>query len=120
MSAARYMSRPMKSEGRQSKVQFEVSLKSAPQRVVVRRGSARLAGRSGQIRLGLPPAAQFLDALFELFDTIRRFAVFAGVHDGNYIIRAGRVLCHGTAEEVLANPEARKYYFGEGPGLDAA
>jgi lipopolysaccharide export system ATP-binding protein len=42
------------------------------------------------------------------------------ITDRSYIIRAGRVLCHGTAEEVLANPEARKYYFGEGPGLDAA
>ena len=38
----------------------------------------------------------------------------------SYIIRAGKVLCHGSAEEVLANPEARKYYFGDGPGLDAA
>jgi lipopolysaccharide export system ATP-binding protein len=42
------------------------------------------------------------------------------ITDRSYIIRAGRVLCHGTAEEVLANPEARKYYFGEGPGLEAA
>jgi lipopolysaccharide export system ATP-binding protein len=42
------------------------------------------------------------------------------ITDRSYIIRAGRVLCHGTAEEVLANPEARKYYFGDGPGLDAA
>jgi lipopolysaccharide export system ATP-binding protein len=24
------------------------------------------------------------------------------------------VLCHGRPEEVLRNPEARKYYFGEG------
>ena len=31
----------------------------------------------------------------------------------SYVIREGRVLCHGTPEEVLANPEARKYYFGE-------
>jgi lipopolysaccharide export system ATP-binding protein len=42
------------------------------------------------------------------------------ITDRSYIIRAGRVLCHGTAEEVLNNPEARKYYFGDGPGLDAA
>ncbi|HKD36785.1 MAG TPA: LPS export ABC transporter ATP-binding protein [Pirellulales bacterium] len=42
------------------------------------------------------------------------------ITDRSYIIRAGRVLCHGTAEEVLANPEARKYYFGDGPGLEAA
>ena len=38
----------------------------------------------------------------------------------SYIIRAGKVLCHGSADEVLNNPEARKYYFGDGPGLDAA
>jgi len=31
----------------------------------------------------------------------------------SYVIQAGRVLCHGTPEEVLANPEARKVYFGE-------
>ncbi len=41
------------------------------------------------------------------------------ITDRSYIIRNGRVLCHGTAEEVLNNPEARKYYFGEGTGLDA-
>jgi lipopolysaccharide export system ATP-binding protein len=42
------------------------------------------------------------------------------ITDRSYIIRAGQVLCHGTAEEVLANPEARKYYFGDGSGLEAA
>ena len=31
----------------------------------------------------------------------------------SYVIRAGKVLCHGRPEQVLANPEARKYYFGE-------
>lgn len=31
----------------------------------------------------------------------------------SYVIRQGRVLCHGSPEEVLGNPEARKYYFGE-------
>ncbi|HOA52128.1 MAG: LPS export ABC transporter ATP-binding protein [Thermogutta sp.] len=35
------------------------------------------------------------------------------VTDRSYVIRAGRVLCHGTPEEVIANPEARKSYFGE-------
>jgi hypothetical protein len=30
------------------------------------------------------------------------------------VIRSGTVLCHGSREEVLSNPEARKYYFGEG------
>ncbi|MDR1142382.1 MAG: LPS export ABC transporter ATP-binding protein [Planctomycetaceae bacterium] len=31
----------------------------------------------------------------------------------SYVIQAGQVLCHGTPEEVLSNPEARKVYFGE-------
>jgi lipopolysaccharide export system ATP-binding protein len=39
------------------------------------------------------------------------------ITDRSYVIRAGTVLCHGEPEEVLANPEARKYYFGEGIGL---
>jgi lipopolysaccharide export system ATP-binding protein len=36
------------------------------------------------------------------------------ITDRSYVIRAGQVLCHGQREEVLQNPEARKYYFGEG------
>jgi lipopolysaccharide export system ATP-binding protein len=35
------------------------------------------------------------------------------ITDRSYVIRAGKVLCHGHPHEVLANPEARKYYFGE-------
>jgi lipopolysaccharide export system ATP-binding protein len=35
------------------------------------------------------------------------------ITDRTYVIRAGRVLCHGRADEVLQNEEARKYYFGE-------
>jgi lipopolysaccharide export system ATP-binding protein len=35
------------------------------------------------------------------------------ITDRSYVIRAGQVLCHGRPGEVLANPEARKYYFGE-------
>ncbi len=35
------------------------------------------------------------------------------ITDRSYVIRAGKVLCHGHPDEVLANPEARKYYFGE-------
>jgi lipopolysaccharide export system ATP-binding protein len=31
----------------------------------------------------------------------------------SYVIQAGKVLCHGTPEEVLANPEAQKVYFGD-------
>jgi lipopolysaccharide export system ATP-binding protein len=42
------------------------------------------------------------------------------ITDRSYVIRAGRVLCHGRPAEVLSNPEARKYYFGEGidKGMD--
>jgi lipopolysaccharide export system ATP-binding protein len=36
------------------------------------------------------------------------------ITDRSYVIRAGAVLCHGSPDEVLRNPEARKYYFGEG------
>jgi len=31
----------------------------------------------------------------------------------SYVIQSGKVLCHGTPEEVLANPEAQKVYFGD-------
>jgi lipopolysaccharide export system ATP-binding protein len=39
------------------------------------------------------------------------------ITDRSYVIRSGQVLCHGTPNEVLQNPEARKYYFGEGMDL---
>ena len=35
------------------------------------------------------------------------------ITDRSYVIRSGQVLCHGRPAEVLSNPEARKYYFGE-------
>jgi lipopolysaccharide export system ATP-binding protein len=35
------------------------------------------------------------------------------ITDRSYVIRAGQVLCHGTPEEVLSDPEARRCYFGE-------
>ncbi|MGA1619377.1 MAG: LPS export ABC transporter ATP-binding protein [Pirellulales bacterium] len=37
------------------------------------------------------------------------------ITDRSYVVRAGKILCHGTAEEVLNNPDAKKYYFGETP-----
>ncbi len=40
------------------------------------------------------------------------------ITDRSYVIRAGQVLCHGKPDEVLSNPEARKYYFGEGMDMD--
>jgi lipopolysaccharide export system ATP-binding protein len=39
------------------------------------------------------------------------------ITDRSYVIRQGRVLCHGRPREVLNNPEARKYYFGDGMDL---
>jgi lipopolysaccharide export system ATP-binding protein len=43
------------------------------------------------------------------------------ITDRSYVIRSGKVLCHGSADEVLNNPDARKYYFGDGsPPTSAA
>ena len=42
------------------------------------------------------------------------------ITDRSYVIRSGQVLCHGRPNEVLANREARKYYFGEGMDLGDA
>jgi len=36
--------------------------------------------------------------------------------DRSYIVFRGQILCNGSAEEVLTNPDARKYYFGDSPG----
>ncbi|MDA0658499.1 MAG: LPS export ABC transporter ATP-binding protein [Planctomycetota bacterium] len=41
------------------------------------------------------------------------------ITDRSYVIRQGQVLCHGTPREVLSNPDARKYYFGEGIDADS-
>lgn len=35
------------------------------------------------------------------------------ITDRSYVVRNGKVLCAGTPDEVLSNPEARKCYFGE-------
>ena len=35
------------------------------------------------------------------------------ITDTAYVIRAGKVLCHGSPAEVLANPEAQEFYFGK-------
>lgn len=42
------------------------------------------------------------------------------ITDRSYVVRAGGILCHGSPEDVLRNPDAIKYYFGDGMGLDAA
>ena len=40
------------------------------------------------------------------------------ITDRSYVIRSGKVLCHGTPNEVTNNPDARKYYFGENLQFD--
>jgi len=35
------------------------------------------------------------------------------ITDRSYIIDAGKVMCHGTPDEVLSNRTPRKRYFGE-------
>ncbi len=35
------------------------------------------------------------------------------ITDRSYVVRAGKVLCHGSPREVTSHPEARKHYFGE-------
>jgi lipopolysaccharide export system ATP-binding protein len=42
------------------------------------------------------------------------------ITDRSYVIQAGKVLCHGTPGEVLANEEARQCYFGEDMDLGPA
>jgi lipopolysaccharide export system ATP-binding protein len=42
------------------------------------------------------------------------------ITDRSYVLRDGRVLCDGRPSEVLANAEARKYYFGEDIDLGRA
>ena len=40
------------------------------------------------------------------------------ITDRSYVIRSGQVLCHGPPQEVLQNPDARQFYFGEGLQMD--
>jgi lipopolysaccharide export system ATP-binding protein len=35
------------------------------------------------------------------------------ITDRSYVIRDGKVLCHGTPAEVTRHPDARKFYFGD-------
>lgn len=39
------------------------------------------------------------------------------ITDRSYVIRGGRVICDGPPHVVVAHPEARRYYFGEGMDL---
>lgn len=42
------------------------------------------------------------------------------ITDRSYVLRDGRVLCHGKPHEVIHHPEAKKYYFGDSMDLGAA
>ncbi len=42
------------------------------------------------------------------------------ITDRSYVIREGRVLCHGSPQEVIDDADARKYYFGDDMSLGAA
>ncbi|MCE9546450.1 MAG: LPS export ABC transporter ATP-binding protein [Planctomycetia bacterium] len=57
------------------------------------------------------------DAGIAILITDHRERETLAITDRSYVIRSGQVLCSGTAEEVLNHPEARKYYFGDSPGL---
>lgn len=35
------------------------------------------------------------------------------ITDRSYVVREGKILVHGTPQEVLADPDARKHYFGD-------
>ncbi len=37
----------------------------------------------------------------------------------SYVIHAGKVLCHGTPEEVIRHRDARQHYFGDAIHLPA-
>lgn len=39
------------------------------------------------------------------------------ITDRSYVVTKGRILCHGSPQEVLNNAEARRLYFGD--GIDA-
>ena len=40
------------------------------------------------------------------------------ITDRSYVIRSGKVLCHGSPSEVINHPEAREYYFGDSIQLE--
>lgn len=51
--------------------------------------------------------------------TDHQFREMLAITDRSYVMRAGKVLCHGSPAEITSNPEAREFYFGEGVQLDA-
>ena len=41
------------------------------------------------------------------------------ITDRSYVIRSGKVLCHGTPSEVTNNEDARRFYFGDSIQVNA-
>ncbi|MCA9186233.1 MAG: LPS export ABC transporter ATP-binding protein [Pirellulaceae bacterium] len=35
------------------------------------------------------------------------------ITDRSYVVRSGKVLCHGSPAEVISHPDARQHYFGD-------
>ncbi len=60
---------------------------------------------------------QLRDQGISILITDHRVRETLEITDRSYVIREGQVLCHGTPVEVTSNPEARRYYFGEGMTL---
>lgn len=71
---------------------------------------------------GIDPVT--IDSIQEIIRSLRRSGISIlitdhqvretlQITDRSYVIRAGKVLCHGQPDEVLNNEEARKCYFGE-------
>lgn len=56
---------------------------------------------------------QLRDAGISVLITDHQVRETLEITDRSYVIRAGKVLCHGTPTEVTSNPEARKFYFGD-------
>ena len=60
---------------------------------------------------------QLRDAGISILITDHQVRETLEITDRSYVVKAGQVLCHGSPQEVLNNPEARRHYFGE--GMDA-
>ena len=57
---------------------------------------------------------QLRDQDISILITDHRVRETLEITDRSYVIREGRVLCHGTPLEVTSHPEAREHYFGKG------
>jgi lipopolysaccharide export system ATP-binding protein len=65
---------------------------------------------------GIDPVT--IDGIQNIVRELRARGISILITDRSYVIRSGRVLCHGKPQEVIRHPEARKYYFGDGINLN--